>query len=55
MRGMEGDADSNRDGRITAGEMHAYLSEQVSRQAGMMNRKQEPQLLGDANRVLVGW
>ncbi len=23
-------------------------------QAGMMNRKQEPQLVGDANRVLVG-
>ena len=54
MRGMEGDADGNRDGRITAGEMHGYLTEQVARQAGMMNRKQEPQLTGDANRVLVG-
>jgi uncharacterized protein len=54
MRGMEGDADANRDGRITAGEMQAYLAENVARQAGMMNRRQEPQLLGDANRVLVG-
>ena len=54
MRGMEGDADANRDGRITAGEMQAYLAENVSRQAGMMNRRQEPQLLGDANRILVG-
>jgi hypothetical protein len=54
MRGMEGDADINRDGKITAGEMQAYLSENVSRQAGMMNRKQEPQLIGDAGRVLVG-
>ncbi|MFN5234570.1 MAG: caspase family protein [Burkholderiaceae bacterium] len=54
MRGMEGDADANRDGRITAGEMQAYLAENVSRQAGMMNRRQEPQLIGDANRVLVG-
>ncbi|CAM8643673.1 MORN motif [Oxalobacteraceae bacterium] len=54
MRGMEGDADANRDGRITAGEMLAYLAENVSRQAGMMNRRQEPQLIGDANRVLVG-
>jgi hypothetical protein len=54
MRGMEGDADANRDGKITAGEMHTYLMEQVARQAGMMNRKQEPQLTGDANRVLVG-
>jgi hypothetical protein len=54
MRGMEGDADVNKDGRITAGEMQAYLLEQVSRQAGMQNRVQQPQLIGDANRVLVG-
>jgi hypothetical protein len=54
MRGMEGDADANRDGKITSGEMHTYLMEQVTRQAGMMNRQQVPQLTGDANRVLVG-
>jgi hypothetical protein len=54
MRGMEGDADVNQDGKITAGEMHQYLTEQVARQAGMMNRRQQPQLTGDANRVLVG-
>ena len=54
MRGMEGDADVNRDGRITAGEMQAYLAENVSRQAGMQNRVQQPQLIGDVNRVLVG-
>ncbi len=54
MKGMEGDADANRDGKITLGEMQSYLVENVGRQAGMMNRKQEPQLLGDANRVLVG-
>ncbi len=54
MRGMEGDADANRDGRITAGEMHNYLTDQVTRQAAMINRQQVPQLTGDANRVLVG-
>jgi hypothetical protein len=54
MRGMEGDADTNKDGKITLGEMQAYLSENVGRQAAMMNRKQEPQLIGDANRVLIG-
>jgi uncharacterized caspase-like protein len=54
MRGMEGDADANRDGRITAGEMQAYMAENVSRQAGMQNRVQQPQLIGDVNRVLVG-
>ncbi len=51
---MEGEADTNKDGRITTGEMHTYLMEQVARQAGMMNRRQVPQLMGDANRVLVG-
>lgn len=54
MKGMEGDADSNKDGKITLGEMQAYLVENVGRQAAMMNRKQEPQLVGDVNRVLVG-
>jgi hypothetical protein len=54
MRGMEGDADANQDGRITLGEMQAYLAENVGRQAAMMSRKQVPQLIGDVNRVLVG-
>ena len=53
MRGMEGDADMNKDGKITLGEMQSYLMENVSRQAATMSRKQEPQLIGDANRVLV--
>jgi hypothetical protein len=54
MKGMEGDADANKDGKITLGEMQGYLAENVGRQAGMMNRKQEPQLIGDSSRVLVG-
>jgi hypothetical protein len=54
MKGMEGDADTNKDGKITLGEMQGYLMENVGRQAGMMNRKQEPQLIGDPSRVLVG-
>jgi hypothetical protein len=54
MRGMEGDADANRDGKITLGEMQAYLAENVGRQAAMMSRKQQPQLIGDSNRLLVG-
>jgi hypothetical protein len=54
MKGMEGDADANKDGKITLGEMQGYLAENVGRQAGMMNRKQEPQLIGDPSRVLVG-
>lgn len=54
MRGMEGDADANNDGKITLGEMQSYLSDNVGRQAAMMSRKQEPQLFGDTDRVLVG-
>lgn len=54
MKGMEGDADTNKDGKITLGEMQAYLVENVGRQAGMMSRRQVPQLIGDAVRVLVG-
>lgn len=54
MKGMEGEADSNKDGKITVGEMHGYLAENVARQASLNNRIQQPQLSGDANRVLVG-
>jgi hypothetical protein len=54
MKGMEGDADANSDEKITLGEMQSYLSENVGRQAGMMGRKQEPQLIGDPTRVVGG-
>ncbi len=54
MKGMEGDADGNKDGKITASEMQAYLADMVPKQALTMNRKQMPQLTGDANKVLVG-
>ena len=53
MKGMEGDADDNKDGKITIGEMQGYLADKVPRHAMKMNRKQEPQLVGDANRVFV--
>ena len=54
MKAMEGDADANKDGRITAGELQEYLVDMVGRKAMGMNRSQQPQLFGDANRVLVG-
>ncbi len=54
MRGMEGEADLNKDGKITLNETQAYLSENVGRQARIMNRQQEPQVIGDGNRVLMG-
>jgi hypothetical protein len=54
MKGMEGDADLSKDGKITAAEMQEYLTDMVGRQAMGMNRKQQPQLIGDADRILVG-
>ncbi len=54
MKGLEGDADGNKDGRITVGELQNYLSDMVPRQAMSMSKKQVPQLVGDAERVLVG-
>jgi hypothetical protein len=53
MKGMEGDADSNQDGRLTAGELHAYLLDKVNREAAMLNRKQQPQLAGDPEQILI--
>jgi hypothetical protein len=53
MLGMEGEADVNKDGQITVGEMQTYLSQQVTRRASGMNRTQSPQTTGDWNRVLV--
>jgi hypothetical protein len=54
MKAMEGDADENKDGKITVGELQNYLADTVARQAMGMNRKQQPQLIGDPNRILVG-
>jgi hypothetical protein len=51
MKGMEGDADSNGDRVITAGELHDYALANVSR----LQRSQTPELQGDAERVLVRW
>ena len=54
MRGMEGEADLNTDGKITLDELQAYLSENVGRHARTMDRQQEPQVVGDGSKVLVG-
>jgi hypothetical protein len=50
MRGPEGDADTNNDNQITAGELHSFVTDKVERQSGF---KQTPDLQGDAERVLV--
>jgi uncharacterized caspase-like protein len=54
MKALEGGADSNRDGQLTLGELQGYLLDKVSSFAATLNRKQEPQFIGDAGKVLVG-
>ena len=53
MKGMEGEADGNKDGKITTLELQDYLTQHVTRQAMMQNREQTPQLKGDTSRILT--
>ncbi len=50
MKGMEGDADANKDNKITARELHAYVEQNVVQQS---SGSQTPELQGDKDRVLV--
>jgi TPR repeat protein len=55
MKGLEGDADTNKDKKITTGELHEYVVKQVGPMAQRRNRQQDPQLMGDSTRVLVSY
>ena len=50
MKGMEGEADINKDNAITASELHAYVQQNVIQQS---SGSQTHELQGDANRVLM--
>ena len=52
MKGMEGEADKNKDKKISNGELIAYLKDKVSKEAFSQNREQEPNLSGDEDKVL---
>ena len=54
MKGMRGDADANNDKQITVGELGAYIKENVSDMAGMLDREQTPGLQTlDEKKVLI--
>jgi uncharacterized caspase-like protein len=55
MKGLEGAAESNADHMITAGELNEYVSKRVMLIAARRNRQQDPQLIGDKDRVLVSY
>jgi len=50
FKGLEGEADANQDGKISAGELHKYVRESVGRfSAGA----QTPTMLGDSGRWVL--
>ena len=52
MKGMEGEADENKDNKISNGELIVYIQNNVSKVAFSQNREQEPNLSGDKDKVL---
>ena len=55
MKGLEGKADSNKDKKITNGELLAYMDENVSQKAAALGREQNPSLTGDPDKVLMNY
>ncbi|MDC0445432.1 caspase family protein [Candidatus Pelagibacter sp.] len=53
MKGLEGNADLNKDKEITNGELLAYINDNVSSKALEQGRKQNPELLGEKNKILI--
>ena len=53
MKGLEGKADINKDGKIKVKELDEYLQNSVSRSALSMNKKQTPQVVGNLEKVIV--
>jgi len=54
LKGLNKNADSNNDKKITLGEMEDYLKENVSSQARKMGREQNPQLhTNNRNQILL--
>jgi len=52
MKGLEGDADSNKDRTITNGELLAYVSKEVNARAIELGRTQVPSLVGNKGNAL---
>ncbi len=44
MKGLQGEADTNKDKQITIGELGKYLDANISEMAGMLDREQTPEL-----------
>jgi hypothetical protein len=54
LKGFQGEADANKDGKVTGGELHNYLTDEVSYMARRLYmRDQHPQIMGSKNAVIV--
>ncbi|RLD61279.1 MAG: hypothetical protein DRJ01_08190 [Bacteroidetes bacterium] len=56
MKGMQGDADTNNDKKLSIKELGEYIQEKVSDQAGYIDREQTPQMISnDESRILINY
>jgi hypothetical protein len=55
MKGLEGQADTNKDNNITNGELLAYMDTNISQKASELGRSQNPSLSGDPDKVLMSY
>ena len=55
MKGLEGNADTNQDKKITNCELLAYMDENVSQKASELGRLQNPSLAGDPDKILMSY
>ena len=53
MKGMEGEADTDKNKKISLGELAAYLKTNVNKEAASINRKQVSEFLGQESKVIV--
>jgi uncharacterized caspase-like protein len=52
VRGLAGQADTDGNQSVTHGELIDYLSQRVDKKALSMNRRQQPQLMGDRQKAV---
>jgi len=55
MRGMDGEADLNKDEKITNAELQQYVNQKVVKTAIAEGQKQTPQMYGNNERVITRW
>lgn len=53
LQGLQGNADADKDGRVTVKELEEHVVKNVTAQALKMNRQQIPEVVGDRDRVVV--